>query len=85
MHQYRSGDDLLETSSAGKDLEVLVDNRLAMSQQCALVAKKANNLLQWTKERVKGGDPSLLLYTGEATFRILCPVLASSVQKTGIS
>ena len=38
MHQYRLGDDLLERSSEEKDLRVLVNNRLAMSQQCALVA-----------------------------------------------
>ena len=41
MHQYRLGDDPLKRSSAEKDLEALVDIKLTMRQQCALVAKKA--------------------------------------------
>ena len=49
-YQYRSGADLLERSSAEKDRGVLVDNRLAMSQQRALVAKEANGILGCIKK-----------------------------------
>jgi len=45
MHQYRPGTDLLESSSVERDLGVLGDDTLTMSQQCALVAKKANGIL----------------------------------------
>ncbi|GAB0176132.1 transmembrane protein 168 [Grus japonensis] len=45
MHQYTSGVDLLGSSTAEKDLGVPVDNKLSMSQQCALVAKAANGIL----------------------------------------
>ena len=38
-HQYRLGADLLESSSAERDLGVMVNNKLTKSQKCALVAK----------------------------------------------
>ena len=50
MHQYRLGDDWMERSSAERGLRVLVDNRLAMSYQCALVAKKASVILECIKK-----------------------------------
>lgn len=45
MHQYGLGADLLEWNSAVKDLGALVGNQVAMSQHCALVAKKINGIL----------------------------------------
>ena len=61
MHQYRLGDDLLERRSAERDLGVLVGNRLAVSQQCALVTKKASGILGCIKRNVDGRSREVIL------------------------
>jgi len=61
MHQYRLGADLLESSSVERDLGVLVDDKLTMSQQYALVAKKASGILGCTKKSVASRTREVLL------------------------
>ena len=54
--RYRLEADVLEKSSAERDLVVLVDIRLTMSQQCALVAKKANGILRVFRRVLPAGQ-----------------------------
>jgi len=61
MHQYRIRADLLESNSVERDLGVLVDDKLTMSQQRALAAKKVNGILGCIKRSVASRSREVLL------------------------
>ena len=61
MHQHSLGADLLERSCAEEELGIPVDIRLAMSQQCVLVAKKNNSILGCIKKGVASRSREVIL------------------------
>jgi len=56
MHCYR-----LKSCLAEKDLGVLVDRRLNMSQQCAQVAKKDNSILAYIRNNVSSSSRTVMV------------------------
>jgi len=61
MHQYSLRADPLESSFAERDLGVLLDDKLTVSQQCALVAKKSNGILGCIKRSMTSRSREVLL------------------------
>lgn len=73
----------LESSLAGKDLGVLVDTMLNISQQRALPTKRANGTLGFIRQSIDSRSRQVLpLSTTDTTPGVPCPVLSSTVRKT---
>lgn len=85
MHQWIPWADQLVCSFAEKNLGILVDIRLSVRQQCALVHRRHMPGLHYEMfcQQVKGSDAFPLLSTGTEAIPVgLCRVLSSPVRET---
>ena len=77
MHQYMLGATQLESLFGENDLGVLVDAKLNVGEQCALVAKAANGVLSCIRRSIASRLSEVILHFCAA---LVMPYLEDCVQ-----